>query len=242
MTLMGTNDMADDKKSDPRTVQLKRLRLSFAEGLIEKKAATEDSEPKHSTNLVIECVGTDDLAVKFAEENKGKCLAAIKAACDHTWGKPDRWKNIQEDNPKRIAFRKGERFRNDDGQVYKGYEGNFVIAASGPRAGQLRPKMFDRHRVQLDASDPKFLERIAQICYSGCYVDAFVSFYGGDKGGAGVFASIEAIRSHQEGESTGGGGITVTKDMFDAFDDEGDSFAGASTGGGASDDAMDSLG
>lgn len=224
--------MPEEKKIDPRTVQLKRVRLSFAEGLVEKKKATDDSEPKHSVNILIECVGDDEKAKAAADSNKQKCLAGIQAACDQNWGKPDRWKTIQEDNPKRVAFRKGERFRNEDGKIYPGYEGNCVISAAGPRAGQYRPKMFDRHRVELVANDPGFLKQIEEICYSGVYCDVVASFYAGDKGGAGVFCSIDAIRSHQEGTRTGGGGINVTSDMFDAFDDEDDDFAGTASGSG----------
>ena len=213
---------SDEKKSDPRTVQLKRVRLSWADGLVEKKAAKGSDKLRHSVNLVIEFVGDDEKAKANAAENKTKCLTAIEAACDKQWGKPDKWKLIQEDNPKRISARAGERFKNDEGKVYPGYEGNFVVAAAGPGAGKGRPNMFDRHRVKLEASDPNFLNRIAEICYSGTYCDAFVSFYGGDEGGAGVFCSVEGIRSHQEGAHTGGGGITVKADMFDAFDDEDD--------------------
>lgn len=214
--------MAEEKKIDPRTVLLKRVRLSFADGLVEKKSVpgVKDSRPRHGFNLIIESEGDDEKAKQFAEANKTKCLSAIEAACHKEWGKPDKWKQIQEDSPKRVTFRKGERFKNDDGKVYPGYAGNFVISTCGPKAGQYRPKMFDRHRIELDPRDPKYLEQIEEICYSGSYVDAFVSFYGGDDGGAGVFSSVEAIRSHQEGAATGGGGIAVKADMFDAFDDE----------------------
>lgn len=238
--------MAEEKKVDPRTVQLKRVRLSFADGLVEKKQATEDSTPKHSCNLVIEFDGPDEKARERAPENKAKCLPAIEAACDQQWGKKDRWKQIQEDSPKRIAFRKGERFKNDDGEVYKGYAGNFVISAAGPAAGKHRPKLFDRHRNELEASDPKFIENIERIFYSGVYADVWVSFYAGDKGGAGVFASIEAIRSWQEGEATAGGGMKVTRDMWDEAEDEDDAFSGGSstgsTGGSTADEDDDGLG
>ena len=232
--------MAEEKKKDPRTQTFKRVRLAFADGLVEQSTpkGVDDATPKFNTQLLIEVVGDDEKATANARNNQQAALLGIEAACDQQWGKKDRWKSIQEDAPKRIAFRKGERFKNDDGEVYKGYAGNFVISAAGPGAGKRRPKLFDRHRQEVTGDEDKVKGLFQKIAYSGCYVDAIVSFYGGEKGGAGVFASIDAIRSHEEGTPTGGGGYQASSDDFDAFDDEGS--VPGSTGGGS--DADDLLG
>jgi hypothetical protein len=215
--------MAEAPKKDPRTVTFKRVRLAFADGLVEQTTpkGVDDAQPKFNAQLLIECVGDDAKARAEAEGNKARALGGIEAACDQQWGKKDRWKTIQEDSPKRIAFRKGERFKNDDGEVYLGYAGNFVVSAAGPGAGKRRPKLFDRHRQEVTGDEAKLKEKFAQLAYSGCYADAIVSFYGGDKGGVGVFASIDAIRSWEEGARTGGGGYVASADDFDAADDEG---------------------
>ncbi len=215
-----------EKKVDPRTKQFKRVRLSFTESLYEKKATVKDGEPKHGCNIIIEVApGSDPIALSFADSNKQLALEGLQAAGQEQWGKPDAWKGIQEDNPKRICFRKGERFKNTDDVVYKGYEGNFAISASGPRAGRNRPKLWDRHKRPVEEKD------ILAVMYSGSYADVIVSFYGTDEGGRGIFASIEAIRSHQEGEMIGGGGWTGNADDFeDYLPPEKDAFAGTSSG------------
>lgn len=215
--------MADDKKKDDgRTVLLKGIRLSFTESLKDKKRTSDESDKEsHGCNLILE--GDS----KHFEENKAKVMSAIRAACDVQWGKMDKWKDIQEEAPKRICFRKGERFKNQDGEVYQGYAGNFAITAKGPSAGQKRPKLLDRRKRVLDsqfnaskdAGRGTFTyDDIEEIFYSGSYADAFVSFYGTDKGSAGVFASIELIRSHQEGERIGGG-ANVDEDLLDDIDE-----------------------
>lgn len=138
-------------------------------------------------------------------------MSAIEAACDKEWKAKDKWKTIAEDDPKRVAYRKGERFKNREGQVYGGFEGNYGLAVSGPNGGKKRPKMLDRHRRPVETED------ILDVVYPGTYADVVVSFYGTKKGGNGVFASVEAIRSHQEGERMGGG-VQVDADDFDDLD------------------------
>lgn len=185
----------DDKKGDGRTVLLKHIRLSFTESLKDKKRTSEESDKEsHGCNFILEA---ND---KHFEANKKKLMSAIRAACEAQWpGKPDKWKDIQEDAPKRLCFRKGASFKNREGEVYQGYAGNYALTAKGPSAGQKRPKLLDRHKRDVAYDD------IEDVMYGGTYGDAVVSLYGTEKGSAGIFASIELIRSHQEGERMGGG-------------------------------------
>lgn len=208
--------MSVEEKSDGRTVQLKHVRLSFTDSLKEKKATVENGKPKHSCNVILETADAN------FEKNKAKVISAIKAAGEKKWKNPDAYKDIMEDNPKRVCFRKGEKWKNKEGKVYAGYEGNFAFSASGPSGGQRRPKLLDRHKREVAEGD------ILDVMYGGTYADVIVSFYGTDEGSRGIFASIEAIRSHQEGERMGGG-IYVDADDFDDLEDD-DSFdSGPST-------------
>lgn len=210
--------MADDKKNnDPRTVQLKNVRLSFTDSLLEKKATVEDGTPKHSCNIIIES-DTPEFAA-----NKAKCVKALEAAGVQEWGEkrgPEMWVRISEDDPKRVCFRKGERFKSKEtGEPYAGYAGNLAVACGGPGGGKRRPKMFDRYKRPVAEAD------ILEVCYSGSYADVILSFYGTEKGGLGIFCSIEGIRSRQEGERMAGG-IEVNEDMFDDLPDSDDAFEG----------------
>jgi hypothetical protein len=67
-----------------------------------------------------------------------------------------------------------------------------------------------------------------------------ISFYGTDEGGRGVFASIEAIRSRQEGERLGGG-PRASADDFDDLDDD-DAFSGTPAAASAGGDDFDGIG
>ncbi|NSZ73891.1 DUF2815 family protein [Agrobacterium tumefaciens] len=226
--------MAIEQKSDGRTVQLKRVRLSFTDSLKDKKKTSDDPNavPKHGLNIINEADSP------HYEENNKKIIAAMKAAGEKEFKNPDAYKTIAEDNPKRVCFKKGERFKNKEGKVYAGYEGNSAFSASGPSAGQKRPKLLDRRKRILReqaskeelAAGKTFEEgEILDIFYGGVYADVIVSFFGTKKGSNGIFASAEAIRSHEEGERMGGG-IYVDADDFDDLEED-DSFDnGPSTG------------
>lgn len=224
--------MAEEKKKDPRTVQLKRVRLSFCDSLKTAKPTVKDGVPKHASNFILEADSPT------YEANKAAVTAAIKAACKQEWDKEDAYKAIMEDDPKRVCFRKGERFKNQEtGEVYKGYAGNWAIAATGPGGNKnpRRPKLFDRGKRPLKEQATKeqidqnvFFEEknINEVFYSGTYGDVILSFYGTNEGGRGVFCSIEGIRSHQEGERMAGG-THVDADDFEDLDG-GDAFEGTS--------------
>jgi hypothetical protein len=214
------------KPADPRTVRLKMVRLSFSDSLKDKKATVENGTPKHGTNLIlVQTAGDDKLSQQAAalyKQNSEAVLSALKAAGMEAFGKEDAWRDIAEDNPKRLCFRKGERWKNNDGEVYKGYAGNWGISASGPKGGELRPLLLDRYKREVEEKD------ILDVMYGGTYADVVISFYGTEKGGKGIFASIEAIRSRQEGERLGGG-PRASADDFDDLEDD-DSFSGTSAG------------
>lgn len=222
--------MATEKERDPRTVTLKGIDLSFTEGLFEKKKTSkeEGAVPKHTFNVINLPTG------KYYEENNKKIIAALKAAGEAKWKQPEAYKTIAEDNPKRVCFKKAEKFKNDEGKIYAGYDkGGYAFSATGPSAGQKRPKLLDRFKRKLreqanpadvDTGKVKVFEEkdILDIFYGGSKGDVIVSFYGTDKGSRGIFCTAELVRSHQEGQRIGGGGYYVTDDDLDELDDFGD--------------------
>ena len=218
--------MGVEDRSDGRTVQLKRVRLSFTDGLREARATVEDGPKKYTCNVILEADSPS------YDENRRKIISALKAAGTKAWKNENTWKDLREDEPKRCCYRKGSRFKNKEGEIYTGYDGNEAIACTGPGGGKARPKMLDRHKRPVEEAD------ILDVCYSGSYADVIISVYGTDKGGSrGLFNSIDAIRSHQEGEAQGGGGIVVEADDFDDLDDD-DSFGGGADDSGDVDDLL----
>lgn len=221
----------EEKRGDGRTVTLKGLRLSFAESLMEAKPTVEGGRLKHTANLINEKEGKYS---KFFAENQKKIMGAIEVACEMEFKRKDAWKEIQEEDPKRLCYRKGERFKNKEtSEIYSGYAGNMVIAGAGPRAGRNRPgKMLDRAKRDIQISD------IPEILYNGTYCDAIVSLYGTKEGGWGVFCSIELLRSYQEGEKMGGG-PQISQSDIDDLDDMDDDYSGSSSSGGSTGDDFD---
>lgn len=200
-------------EKDPRTVTLKGVRLSFTDGLVEKRVprnAEPGTKAKHNTNIILES------GSKFYAENMAKVKAAQEAACTVMWKDPNRYKIIADDNPKRVAFKNGERFKNKEGKIYAGYEGNHAFSAAGPGGGERRPVLRDKYKRPVDEKD------IREVFYSGTDADVIVSFYGTEKGSAGVFCSVEVIRSHQKGERMAGGYAYDETDLseMEDFDDD----------------------
>lgn len=200
--------MAIEDKSDGRSVQLKRVRLSFTKRLKTKgKTSDEATKETHGLNIVLDA----------DSENHRKCIAALKEAGKQAFKNENAYIDIAEDAPKRVCYREGRKFKNKEGKIYAGYEeGKMGFAANGPSGGEKRPKLLDRRKRPVEEKD------INDVFYGGCYADVVVSFYGTDKGSRGIFATIEAIRSHEEGERIGGG-IDVDADDFDDLEDD-DSF------------------
>lgn len=197
-------------EKDPRTVTLKGVRLSFTDGIAEKKlrkGAEPGEKPKHNWNIILEA------GSKHNAENLAKVEAAQEAASMLLWKDPKRYLTIAEDNPKRVAFKKGERFKSKEGKIYAGYEGNHAMGVSGPGGGDRRPLMRDKYKRPVDEKD------IRDVFYSGVTADVIVSFFATEKGGSpGVFASGEVIRSHQIGERMAGGYAFDESDLDDMED------------------------
>lgn len=217
-----------DSKGDGRTVQLKRVRLSFST-LDEKKATVEDGEPKHSFNIILE---KDSPHYK---ENCRKVEAALAAAGKVAFKDEARWESVKDDSPKRVCYREGKRFKNSEGKIYAGYEGNMAVTCGCPSKGQKRPKkMLDRHKRDVISK-----EDIADVFYNGVVCDVFLSFFGTDKGGQGFFNTCDAIRSWQEGDHMGGGINVEAADFDDADDDDDDLMDDSSNKSSKSDDDDD---
>lgn len=202
------------KEKDPRTVTLKKVRLSFTDGIYEKQATNpeEPDKKKHNFNVILEKTGP---GATYFDENHAKVIAAMEAAGLKQWKKADMHVSIAEDNPKRVTYKDGKRFKNKEGKIYTGYEGNMAFSATGPSGGQKRPILRDKYKREVAEKD------IQDVFYGGTYADVIVSFYGTDKGSAGIFATAELVRSHQEGERMGGG-FVLSDDDLDELDDLGD--------------------
>lgn len=189
----------------PDVAVLKNVRLSFPK-LWKPEKSTETSTPKYSAAFLID---------PTTEQGKAN-IKAMNAVIAHV--KKARWaekadkiySNIEWD---RKPLRDGNKATNAEGDVYAGYEDMMFVQASN----QKRPQLFNRDKSQLREED--------NVIYGGCYVDAVVSVYSvvdKDKGGNGVFASVELVRFREDGEAFGAGALDADDYLDDLDDDEDD--------------------
>ena len=197
-------------QTDERVCTIKNVRLSFCNGLREKTKSHPDAKPKHSCSFIL------DPSVPEHAANLKVIRKAIAAAEMKEFGKTGVVEKIQDH--KRVVFREGETFTNEDGETYQGYdvEGAYGL---GSCKSDKRPKLFDRGKNAVEPED------IDDVFQAGQSADAIVSFYCTSKkeqGGRGLFASVQLIRARQVGETFGAGNNASADDLDDLDDIEDD--------------------
>ncbi len=208
----------------PTTVVIKNARIGFPKVWTAERA-TEDSRPKFSLAAIM------DPDTPHGAESIKACKAAQRHAAVATWGeKADNILKGLEKN--RLGLRRGDAMTNDEGDVYAGFEG-MVFAAPGRAESQGRPQVLDRKKNPIAEADG--------LIYGGCYADVVVDFYavsGKQKGGNGVFCSLEIVRFREHGEAFG----NAPKNADDYLDDLDDDLpSGSASGGGGMEDEDDDL-
>jgi len=196
-----------DKQSNPTQVILKNVRLSFPR-LFKAEASVEGSDPKFSAGFLM------DPTTDIGKANYQACARAVKHVSQQEWGDENFYKKIKAD---RIALANGNDQTNQEtGEVYPGYEGQKVVKGTSKK----RPQVVDRRRSPVTEEDNLF--------YGGCRVNAVIRFYavkGKEKGGNGIFASLEAVQFYRDDEAFGAGPVdpdSVFDDLGDDFGDDGD--------------------
>lgn len=188
--------------AQPGQVVLKLVRLSYPH-IWKPQASVEDGKLKYSANFMI------DPETAEGKANIQAIKKAVAEVAKASW--PENTdKIVKAIDVKRLNFRDGETFTNEEGEVYAGYEGMKIAKASNAKKFPI----VDRDKTPTSEEDG--------VIYAGCYVDAVIRFYGvkgKEKGGNGIFASLEAIRFRKDGEAFGAAPVDVD-DVFDDLDDE----------------------
>lgn len=180
-------------------------RLSF-DDLYTPTASVEGGKLKYRCNIIIDPntdAGKADIKkienlIRIVELEKFKKHPAVYKSAD------------------RQCFVDGDSCVNQkSGEVYDGYEGMKILKASNDK----RPSVVNRDMTPLVEDD--------NVTYAGCYCNFFVRIYavaGADKGGNGIFASLEAVQFAKKGEPFGGAPVdpnSVFKKL-DSGDEDGD--------------------
>jgi len=183
-------------------VVLKNVRCSF----LKVWTATESKpggKKQYRSNFII------DPSTPEGKANIKACEKAVAEVAAKQWSdKGERVvKTLKSD---RLDFRPGDTFvGQESGEVYDGYEGMMIVKAANPK----RVRVLDRDKSDLHEEDEKI--------ESGDYCDAVVRFYtvaDTERGGNGVFASLELVRFRKQGERFGA--APVSADVLDDLDDE----------------------
>lgn len=183
---------------------LKNVRLSYPH-LDKPSASVKGGAEKYRASFIID---------PSTPEGK-KALAAAKAAAGEvvkeTWPKAAKAPVKADRN---MLKRGDDIISNRTGEVPEELAGMIVVNSNADD----QPLMIHRNKKRLKP------EEVRRVFYGGCYVEAALRFYtisDPDKGGNGLFCSLEAIRFWEDGESFGRAG--VNEDFFDDDDEEGGS-------------------
>ncbi len=187
--------MAKGKTITGEVIKLKRVRLSFP-NLDEARAPKGVANAKESFGATALLDPTDT----SHKELYKLCVAEINRLRQEAWGgKHPKEKPLE-------CIGKGDNKTNDDGEVYKGYEGMIFISGKS----DTRPLALTASKKEIN--DPKI---IASTLYGGCYVDMNINFWVQDNEfGKAIRCGLRGVRFREDGEAFGGGRATA-----DEFDD-----------------------
>lgn len=191
-----------------KTIWVMGARLSFAEGVFEKKGIANDpnSKPRYNCGLLLPANDKQVAEIEKLEE---------ELVLNHDWKGDDKPADILRLLRKkdRLALHDG-----DDKSKYDGYAGMRYLSPSA----DTRPTVVDRDKSPLTKEDGKV--------YSGCYVNAKIELWVQDNNwGQRVNCSLLGVQFVKDGDSFGAGTAPASPDEFpdlDAGDDGSDPLLG----------------
>ena len=192
-------------------MMIKNARLTFAQNLtVAGTVPGSEGEPKFNCGLLL---GADHPQLK---DIRDKMIAIAK----------EKWK--EKAGAEFKALEKADRLALHDGDLkpnYEGYPGNFFLSPSAKEIA--RPTYFGGASGR-EELDPKQAQR---VFYSGCWVNAKVSFWAQDNGfGKRINCTLLAIQFWKHADAfSGGGPREVDANEFDQIEgSDADDFTGAS--------------
>ena len=191
-------------KSEPAGILIEVARLSF-DDLYVPTASVEGGRLKYRCNIII------DTSTDIGKKNIKKIENTIRQVELEKFKKSPAVYKTDD----RKCFVDGDTCVNQKtGEVYDGYAGMMILKA----ANDKRPSIVNRDLTPLTAED--------NVTYAGCYCNFFVRIYavsGSDKGGNGIFASLETVQFVKDGDAFGGAPVdpkSVFKNLEAESDDE----------------------
>lgn len=212
--------MAFKPSYEPSKGRVKVLvRLSYFKGFEKTKSAAEGKLKYRTNGLIPKNTPEGEASKKVINE---AIVDLIKK--DFAGKDPKAMKKALGDHPKgRWPLLDGDQYVTDDGEVRDGYKDQYFLKLTNDK----KPKYKDRKGNDVDQEEGEDLFR------SGYYAVAYFHLYsvkGADKGGNGIFVTLDALQFYKRGEEFAGGGIDDDEiddlgddeDDLDGDDDDGD--------------------
>lgn len=185
---------------DIKTKRVKVLgRLSYCKAN-ERTKSNETSRALYRSNLLIYKDGRMD-----GEKN----LAVAREARMDAMKNFPKWKGYNDDKLKKLlqgmdedrrGILDGNKYTDEEGEVREHYDGVWFLKLTSDR----KPKLLDRSGAPLDEDE------IEDYIKSGHYAVAYYHYYcvtGQDKGGNGVFTTLDALQFFKKDETFSSGDI-----------------------------------
>lgn len=180
-----------------KVIKLKAVRFSFP---VMHEAQSPKNHP--TAEKAFSGTGLLDPNNPVHREHIKEISAEIKNLRAEAWGLDGKPHPKEE---KLECFGKGDARTNDEGEIYKGYEGMYFVSGKNKnRPIALLPGKIEIH-------DPKIIE---QTFYGGCYVDMNINFWVQQNDfGKAIRCGLRGAMFRHDGEAFGGG--RATSDEFD---------------------------
>lgn len=183
--------MLIDTPADP-------VRFGFAH-LFEKRPGMKNADgttspPKYELTPIIKPGGA----------NEERVTAAIIAVAKEKWG--DNWKSFYDDfEEDQKGLRKGDKKKNQAGEIYDGFEGNLFVTARN----ENRPGVFDRQATPVVGGDDG-------APYSGCFGNVEIDVWALKKHGVKKRIVIDLLGAQKtrDGDAFGAGSAPSKASAF----------------------------
>lgn len=172
------------------------VRLSYFKGFEKTKSVrTGEGKLKYRTN---------GLFYKDTPEGRSTKKVLDRAVADiveKMWPGKNPEKFIPTFDSKRLPYFDGDEYLTDDGEVREHYDGTYYIKLTNDK----KPKYKKRDGSDLEDEDEGY-----ELFVSGHWAVAYGHFFGikdADKGGKGIFCTLDCLQFYKRDEQFQGGGI-----------------------------------
>lgn len=188
-------------------LKLRKVRVSFADGLFKAKAMEAGQTPKYGADFLLVPGSTVHVVDINGKETPIEPMAALLQVADETWkGKGKEMLVALEASKK--CLRDGNKRVNKAGEPYADYAGLLYFSAKN----KAQPSLFNLARQPITHDDGTI--------YSGCYVTAVIDVYGlADPKKKGVHSSLLGVQFTGAGEAFAGSGSRADESDFDDLSD-----------------------